>query len=165
MRKYDRTSIKNTIDKNIDKNAHHEKKKGYRWPDFVDSKLKSECYRIASLTSRFRAIYNENIKLFTEKHIVLQVFLSTCSMASCAEPRPSIFDKDALEQPWILNETERFILNFVKDKYPLDWVEYLHEGKGVQYWYPPVLGPTIIRLNPVEDDGKLHDMIQTLKEH
>jgi hypothetical protein len=148
MRKYDRTSIKNSIDKNIDKNGHSKRNKKFRWPDFVAPKIRNECYRIAKLTKRFQEIYNENLKLFTEKHIVLQVFLSTCSMASCTEPRPD-------GEPWILNDIERFILNFVKDHYLLDWCKHLNEGKGVQYWYPPVLGPTTVRLNPVVDDGSI----------
>lgn len=126
MRKYDRTSIKNTIDKNIDKNGHSKRKEQFRWPGFVDPKIRNECYRVANLTKRFRKIYNENLELFTKKHIVLQVFLSTCSMASCTEPRPD-------GEHWVLNDTERFILNFVKTHYLLDWCKYLHEGKGIQY--------------------------------
>lgn len=158
MRKYDRTSIKNTIDKNIDKNGnsrHHKRKGGFRFPAYVDPKIRNECYRVAKLTKRFKEIYYENPELFTKKHIVLQVFLSTCTMASCTEPRPD-------GEPWILNDTERYILNFVKSKYFLEWCSLLHEGKGVQYWYPPVF-PSVIRLNPVEEDSKLHNMIQTLK--
>lgn len=126
MRKYDRTSIKNTIDKNIDKNSYSKRKKEFRRPGFVDPKIWSECCRVANLTKRFRKIYNENLELFTKKHIVLQVFLSTCSMASCTDPRPD-------GEPWILNDTERFILNFVKTHYLLDWCKYLREGKGIRY--------------------------------
>lgn len=158
MKKYDRSAIKNTDNRTaITKQNKNEtfKKKKNSWWSAVDPKIKKECYRVANLTKRFTEIYEENPNLFTEQHIVLQVFLSTCSMASCSfQERWNPSNYGALEtneaeeilKPWILNDTERYILNFVKSNYPLEWTEMLHEGKGVQYWYPPVLGPATYSL-------------------
>lgn len=124
MRKYDRTAIRNTDNRIKCNNVEPE------------DPIRKECRRVVSLVERFTEIYYENPKLFTEQHIVLPVFLSTCSMASCTEPRTEL---------WILKDYERYILNFVRENYMYEWQTMLHEGKFINVVAPvETTGPVVM---------------------
>lgn len=143
MRKYNRTAIRNFDNKTAitKQNTKEPSKRKEPWWKNISSKLKNECSRMIKLNEKFTKIYEDHPELFLEKQIVLQVFLSTCSMASCSRDERWAFNgetNESKQEPWVLKDTERYILNFIKENYPQEWKEMLHEGDGVQYWHEPV---------------------------
>lgn len=124
MRKYDRTTIRNVYDK---------QKSKYAFTSY--DPIRAECKRVSTLIEKMTEVYYRNPCLITEHHIVLNEFISTCTMASTNEPR---------KEPWILNNKERIILQFVRDNCPQEWQEYLNRGMFVNWLPGKIYGPIVI---------------------